>query len=39
MKTIERKHGVDFGLDGEMELGAFLKKQGYAPLADMLEEA
>lgn len=37
--TIQKKYGVDFGVNPDKKLGEFLRERGYPSLAKMLQEA
>ena len=34
LKDLEKKYGVDFGKDSEMEVADYLRKKGYKNLAE-----
>ena len=36
MGTVERQYKRDFGVRSDMELGTFLKQEGYASLNDLI---
>ena len=38
IKEIEKKYGLDFGNDSEIEVDDYLRKKGYKSLADMLKK-
>ena len=37
LKDLEKKYGVDFGKDSEMEVADYLRKKGYKNLAEMMK--
>lgn len=38
ISSIEKKYGVDLGVNGNMKLGNYLKSKGYPSLSKMLKE-